>query len=251
MKVAIIEDEPLAAEKLERYLEKYSEEIEVLVTLPSIKKAADWLDTKQEEVDLIFMDIQLSDGISFEIFSHVNLKKPVIFTTAYDEYALDAFKVNSIDYLLKPITFMALSNAIKKLRTFEEQFGGKELKPIMESISKKSFKDRFLVKIGNHLNAINIANIDAFYAEGRDVYLRANSGKRYLIDYKLEGIETLVDPKIFYRINRSFIINLNAIKDVIVHSNRRLKLIMNYDESKDLVVSREKVSEFKKWFEGD
>ncbi len=250
MKVAIIEDEPLAAEKLMRYLEKYSQEISVLITLPSLKLAIPWIKENQNQVDLFFMDIQLVDGISFEIFTEIEVHKPVVFTTAYDEYALDAFKVNSIDYLLKPITFSALSNAIKKLKSFKQPFNSSSLKPVIEHISSKKLKDRFLVKIGNHLKTIDVGKIYFFYAEGRDVFLNSQSGKKYIIDYNLEDILTLVDNKLFFRINRSYIVNLKAIKDVIVYSNRRLKLVLGYDEKKEMIVSREKVSEFKRWYEG-
>ena len=251
MKVAIIEDEPLAAEKLTRYLEKYSEEVTVLTVLPSIKEAIPWIKENQRTVDLFFMDIQLIDGLSFEIFTELEVRKPVVFTTAYDEYALDAFKVNSIDYLLKPITFSALSQSLKKLKVLQQPFSARDLTPIMDSLSKKKIKDRFLVKIGNHLKTIPVEDIDCFYAEGRDLFLKSKHGRKYIIDYNLESIMSLVDDKLFFRINRSYIIHLNAIKDVIVYSNRRLKLILNYEEKKEMVVSREKVSAFKVWYEGD
>ncbi len=252
MKVAIIEDEPLAAEKLERYLQKHNGEVVVLAKLPSLETAIPWISEHQESVDLFFMDVQLTDGLSFEIFSNVQVKKPVIFTTAFDEFAIDAFKVNSIDYLLKPITFTDLSRALKKLKTLQEQFSKPaDLGPVVQELSKKKYKDRFLVRMGNHIHSIPSEEIAYFYAEGRDVYLRTTNGKKYLIDYTLEGLEELLDPNQYLRINRSYIVQLKAITDVIVYSNRRLKLTLEPKAETDVVVSREKVAQFKRWFEGD
>ncbi|MGB5818380.1 MAG: LytTR family DNA-binding domain-containing protein [Saonia sp.] len=251
MKVVIIEDEPLAAEKLERYLLKYNGDIEVLSKLASLEMAIPWIEEHQEMVDLFFMDVQLADGLSFEIFSKISVKKPVIFTTAFDEFALDAFKVNSIDYLLKPITFTDLSQALKKLKSLREQFSRQaEIGPLVQQLSKKAYKDRFLVRMGNHIHSVPSGSIGYFYAEGRDVYLRATNGKKYLIEYTLESLAELLDPKQFLRINRSFIVHINAIEDVIVYANRRLKLTLDPKTENELIVSREKVAQFKLWFEG-
>lgn len=241
----------MAAEKLERYLLKFSEDIELLVTLPSLKTAIPWIEENQEVVDLFFMDVQLTDGLSFEIFSKVSVKKPVIFTTAFDEFAIDAFKVNSIDYLLKPITFTDLSQGLKKLKALKEQFSEtRDMKPIIKQLGKKIYKDRFLVRMGNHIHSIPSESIAYFYAEGRDVFLYRTNGKKYHIEYTLESLEELLTPKAFFRTNRSFIIHLNAIEDVIVFANRRLKLLLNPKTENELIVSREKVAAFKKWFEG-
>ena len=251
MRVVIIEDEPLAAEKLERYLLKYSENIEVLEHLTSLKTAIPWISEHQGIVDLIFMDVQLTDGLSFEIFSKIEVSKPVIFTTAFDEFAIDAFKVNSIDYLLKPITFTDLSKALKKLRSIKEHFSkSQEIKTAVSQIGNKSYKDRFLVSIGNHIHSIQSGNIAYFYAEGRDVSLVSVKAKNYLIEYTLEALEELLDPKLFFRVNRSYIVNISNIEDVIVYANRRLKLVLAPKSEKDVVVSREKVAKFKQWFEG-
>ncbi len=251
MKVVIIEDEPLAAEKLQRYLQKFNEEIEVLCTLDSLKSAIPWIAKNKNEVDLFFMDVQLSDGLSFEIFSNEEIDKPVIFTTAFDEFAVDAFKVNSIDYLLKPITFTDLSKALKKLKRLQQQFSRpQKFAAAIEKLSNKSYKDRFLVSIGNHIRSIPVNDISAFQAEGRDVSLFTLEGKEYLIEYKLEALKELLDPKQFFRVNRSFIVALNTINDVTVYSNRRLKLILKHRMDGEIIVSREKVGDFKKWFAG-
>lgn len=251
MRVVIIEDEPLAAEKLERYLLKYSEDIELLKTLPSLQTAIPWIEEHQHTVDLFFVDVQLTDGLSFEIFSRISVKKPVIFTTAFDEFAIDAFKVNSVDYLLKPITFTDLSRSLKKLKSLKEQFSrSPDLGQIVKQLGKQTYKDRFLVRLGNHIHSIPSQSIGYFYADGRDVFLYQNSGKKYLIEYTLESLQELLDPKQFFRANRSFIVHINAIEDVIVYANRRLKLSLSPATEIDLIVSREKVAAFKKWFEG-
>ncbi|PCJ94799.1 MAG: DNA-binding response regulator [Flavobacteriaceae bacterium] len=251
MKVVIIEDEPLAVEKLERYLLKCNENIEVLATLNSLETAIPWIETHQNAVELFFMDVQLTDGLSFEIFSKVTVTTPVIFTTAFDEFAIDAFKVNSIDYLLKPITFTDLTNALKKLHSLKEQFAQPvAMGQLVEQLGKRTYKDRFMVQIGNHIHSIPTAAIAYFYAEGRDVYLKRENGKKYLIDYTLETLEELLEPKFFIRTNRSFIVQINAIEDVVVYANRRLKLTLNPSVEGEVLVSREKVVQFKHWFEG-
>ncbi|MET1259378.1 LytTR family DNA-binding domain-containing protein [Flagellimonas sp. DF-77] len=250
MKVALVEDEPLAAEKLVRYLEKYSTDIEVLTVLESLRQAVPWIREHKDKVDLFFMDVQLSDGLSFEIFAELNLDKPIIFTTAFDEFAVDAFKVNSIDYLLKPITFTDLSKALKKFASLRKHYTQPDMEPLIRSLGKTTYKDRFLVKIGNHIRSVGTHEVLVFQAEGRDVSLFNSSGKEYLIEYRLEALEKLLDPKQFFRVNRSFIVALSAIADVVVYSNRRLKLELHTKLGADIVVSREKVAEFKKWFGG-
>jgi len=231
---------------------KCSQEIEVVSNLSAVSTAVPWILENQMEVDIFFMDIQLHDGLSFEIFSKVNVLKPVIFITAFDEYAIDAFKVNSIDYLLKPITFIALTKALAKFKTLKDHFQApKSLAPVFNKLKQKGYKNRFLVKKGNHIQSILTKEVAYFYAEGRDVFLVHNSGKRYLIEYRLESINDYLNGLIFYRINRSIVVNIEAIKDVIIHSNRRLKLTLSPDLQREVIVSRERVAEFKRWLEGE
>ena len=162
------------------------------------------------------MDIQLTDGLSFEIFNQVQLQKPVIFTTAFDEYAIDAFKVNSIDYILKPITFTDISKALTKHKVLRGPIIQNQIEDISNLIQKKTYKDRFLVKLGNHIHAIKTQNIALFYAEGRTVFLVTNEGKKYILDYKLEDLTKLLNTADFYRVSRTYIVNIDAIKDVII-----------------------------------
>ena len=251
MKVVIIEDEQPAAEKLERYLQKYDPKMDVLIALASVKETVRWFQQSQGRYDLIFMDIQLSDGLSFEIFDQVELDKPIIFTTAFDEYAIDAFKVNSIDFLLKPITFMDLSKALKKYDALKAQLSNQSsYSRVLKKLAQRTYKDRFLVKLGNHIQPIQTAEVSFFYAEGRDVYLITKENKKFIIDYKLEDLQNLLDPKSFYRVNRSFIIHFESIQDIVVYSNSRLKIHLPLETEKEVIVSRERVGDFKKWLEG-
>jgi DNA-binding LytR/AlgR family response regulator len=254
LKVLLIEDEAPASEKLERYLLKYSPEISVAAKLISIEESVKWLSTRQHDIDLIFMDIQLIDGLSFTIFQQVKVEKPVIFITAFNEYALDAFKVNSIDYLLKPVTYPDLSASLTKLENLKAQLNWSPAQ--VESIklalgpAGRSYKNRFMVKLGDHIKSITSDQISFFFADGRDVYLITSQIRKFIIDYTLESLEEILDPTIFYRINRSYIVNINSVQDVVVHSNSRLKITPAIKWENEMVVSREKVSEFKEWFDG-
>jgi DNA-binding LytR/AlgR family response regulator len=254
MKVVIIEDERLALEKLGRYLIKYDPTIEIIAKLPSVAESVEWFSNHENaQYDVIFMDIQLTDGLSFEIFNLVKVSKPIIFTTAYDEYAIDAFKVNSVDYLLKPVTFTALTQAINKLKSFQSALLPPEIiAKVSESFSQKKVKDRFLVRLGNHIHSVNVEEIALFYAEGRNVFLITKEDKKYIIDYNLEDLIKLISDADFFRVNRTFIMNINEIEDVALYSNSRLKITpKSIKTDKEIIVSREKVTAFKKWLEGN
>ena len=259
MKVLIIEDETPAAEKLERYLHRYDEQIEIQAVLKSVKESIEWLKENEPSVDLIFMDIQLLDGKSFEIFDQVDVQTPVIFTTAYDEYAVEAFKVNSVGYLMKPITFKDLEAAMSKADKMATSLskGTSEtddtVKTILKELrsDKKAYKNRFMVKIGDHIKSIPAEDIKLFYAEGRDAYLISKEDRKFIVDFNLEQLEGLLDPRLFQRVNRTFILNINSIKDVVVYSNSRLKVIANYETERDIIISREKVPAFKSWIDGN
>lgn len=248
MKVVIVEDERLAAEKLQRTLKLVDSAIEVLEVLESVEDSVNWF-SKNATPDLVFMDIQLDDGISFEIFDAVNITCPVIFTTAFDEYAIRAFKVNSVDYLLKPIEKQALENALNKFNTiFAEKEIGIKISKVFEQISK-SFKTRFLVKIGTHFQSVPVTEVSCFFVEERCTFLKTKAGKNYDLDYSLEQIQKLVDPQLFFRINRNFMVNINSIAEILSYSTSRLKLKLENYSSEGLTVSRDKVSEFKLWMD--
>jgi two-component system LytT family response regulator len=255
MNIVIVEDEIPAAEKLERYLSRYNQEIKVLAKLQSVTESVAWFKENLSEVDLIFMDIQLIDGQSFAIFEQVEITKPIIFTTAYDEYALKAFEVNSIAYLLKPITFPDLSAAIDRLNLLQSSSTDNKIEDFKDLLTgitnQQKYKSRFMIKIGEHIRSVTVDKILFFYAEGRNAYITTDQGRRLIIDYKLEDLENLLEPKLFFRVNRTFIININAIIDVLVYSNSRLKIITDVKAEKEIIVSREKVGAFKQWFDGE
>jgi two-component system, LytTR family, response regulator len=255
MKVLIIEDETPAAEKLERYLRKFDPSLEIVGILDSVASSIDWLQNPPIQADLIFMDIQLRDGLSFQIFQQIAVKTPVIFTTAFNEFALDAFKVNSIDYLLKPITYTALTDSLRKLESLRTELQSdsnhqERIREAFTNLKTKDYKTRFMVKLGEHIRSITIDQITMFYADGRDVYLVTQQMRKFIVDYTLEALENILDPKVFFRLNRTFILNINAIRDVLVYSNSRLKIMLTQEYDKEIIVSREKVGEFKEWFDG-
>lgn len=249
MKALIIEDEKLAAEKLEKMLLDIVPEMEIAGKLQSVLDTINWLG-QNPNPDLIFMDIQLDDGICFEIFEAIKIKTPVIFTTAYDKYAIKAFEVNSVDYLLKPIEKEALARAVNKYKNLFENKPLTEL-PIGQIFQKivKTYKTRFFVKIGNHYHSVPIDEIECFFIRERATFLKIKSGKNYDVDYSLDQIQKLVDPDMFFRINRNYLININAIQDIYSYSTSRLGVKLNMLDHLDLIVSREKVSDFKNWLD--
>ena len=255
LNVLIVEDETPAVEKLGRYLLRYSPDIHLIQVCDSIAQTVSWLNTNQAQIDLIFMDIQLKDGVSFSIFSQVKVHKPVIFITAYNEFALEAFKVNSIDYLLKPVAFEDLRVSLEKFETFRAQFVVNDmridsLKALVEEKGPKTYKSRFMVKVGDHIRSITTDQILIFFADGRDVYLVTAQPRKFIIDFTLESLEEVLDPALFFRANRTYILHINTIQDVVMYSNSRLKITTHPAWDKEIIVSREKVAEFKDWFDG-
>jgi DNA-binding LytR/AlgR family response regulator len=249
MNCLIVEDEKVAAARLVGLIKKYDPSIAITEIVQTVKNTVQWLNTHQAP-DLIFMDIQLADGLSFEIFEQTIVKTPIIFTTAYDEYALKAFKVNSIDYLLKPIDQNELNNAINKFKenNIPKEITTQVFDSILHSLTKK-YKNKFVLKVGEHIKVFNLEDIQCFYSMEKYTFLQNNSGRDYAINYTLDQLEDLLDPALFFRINRKFIVSFSAISDIISYSNSRLKVKLKSNESDDLLVSREKVQDFKKWLE--
>ena len=249
MKVVIVEDEMLAAKKLKQLLIEVEPGIEILETLESVEDAVNWF-TQNATPELIFMDIQLDDGISFEIFDALKIDAPIIFTTAYNDYAIRAFKVNSVDYLLKPIDKSALKEALEKFKKHfveSEDFETKIAK-VIGQISNR-YKSRFFIKIGLRFKSVPVENICCFIVEGRSTFLRTNEGKNYDLDHSLDQLQKMVDPNLFFRINRKYLVNINSIDEIISYSTSRLKLKLKNSNEQDLIVSRDKVSEFKHWMD--
>ncbi|MDX1628563.1 MAG: LytTR family DNA-binding domain-containing protein [Fulvivirga sp.] len=251
MNILIIEDEKRAANRLEKLVKTLNPDTEVLDKLESVQKSVSWFQ-QNKSPDLVFMDIQLADGLSFEIFDAVKVDAPIIFTTAYDEYALRAFKVNSIDYLLKPFDADDLKKAMSKLELLSqknEQINTiDQIKEAMKMLTN-NYKERFMVKIGEHIKTIAVSDIDYFFSWEKASYCHTRHDKTYLLDYPLEEIEGMIDPEKFFRINRKFIISMAAIKDIISYSNSRLKIIFHQPVADEVIVSRDRVSDFKQWLD--
>lgn len=249
MNVLIIEDEHLAASKLNKMLIEIDPEIKVLARLESVLDSINWL-SENEKPDLIFMDIQLDDGICFELFDAVKIETPIIFTTAYDKYAIKAFQVNSVDYLLKPIETQALSKALEKYKSIYKvkQTHNDKLNILYDQIIH-TYKTRFFVKIGNHFHSVSVDEIQCFFIHERGTFLKTINGKKYDLDYSLDQLQKLVDPDKFFRINRNYFIQIDAIQDIYAYSSSRLGVKLKMMDHLDMIVSREKVSAFKKWLD--
>lgn len=250
MNAIIVEDENLSAEHLATLLKKIDPEINVIATFDSVKKTVEAIESGIK-ADLLFFDIHLADGLSFDIFSKTTIDTPVIFTSAYDEYAIKAFKTNSVDYLLKPIGIDDLRKSIEKYKKLNSNYQA----VLMENIAKayhsinKEYKNRFMVKIGDNIISIKTEDIGHFIAEDGIVLLANNSGRRYPVDYTLDQLETLISPDSFFRINRKVIISIGIIEKVGSYFNSRLKINSSALTDDDCIVSRERVNNFKLWLD--
>lgn len=254
MNAVIIEDENLIAKELQAKIQTVAGDVKVIEHLPSLKTARKWF-MQNAEPDLLFMDIQLSDGISFELFEQFQLNCPVIFTTAYDEYAIRAFKVNGIDYLLKPIDEDDLQKAIEKTRRYlqPEQKAPTNIQALLQSLQNPKqaplYKEKFIVHFRHQWIPVKTADIACFMRENLN-YLYTFSGDKYILDYTtLEEIEELLDPRVFYRANRQFIINIDSIQTVRPHENQKLTAHVKAPLKFEVDISREKAPAFKKWFD--
>ncbi|WP_339609964.1 LytTR family DNA-binding domain-containing protein [uncultured Planktosalinus sp.] len=255
MKTLIIEDEKPAARRLGRMLEKL--DVNVIAILHSVEDSKIWFQNNPHP-DLIFLDIQLNDGLSFELFETIEIESAIIFTTAYDEYALQAFKLNSIDYLLKPIDEHELEIAVLKYNSLKTKFGNdissknvqlsiNDIKKLLVHPLERDYKKRFTVKVGQHIKLISTSEIECFYSENKGTYIQTIEGRNYLIDSTLEALEPEVSPVEFFRVNRKYLINIHAINDIISYSNSRLKIKLNNLKTDDVIVARDRVKDFKEW----
>jgi two-component system, LytTR family, response regulator LytT len=256
MKILIVEDEELAVKKLQKTLAGVEPNAEVVAVTDSILSTVNWLD-ENPAPDLILMDIELSDGQSFEIFNQATIKSPVIFTTSYDEYALKAFKVNSVDYLLKPIQKEDLEAALKKLKNMKELYKSDEAKPdvsidnlvkeLQQKLQPKEYRKRFLVKHAQKLVSIETDEIAYFFSDGRLNFFKTFDNKKFVVDYTMDDLEDMLDPAKYFRISRSFYISVNSVDQIHDYFGNRLLLHLKPVVDKESIVSREKVTDFKKW----
>ncbi|MEO6734494.1 MAG: LytTR family DNA-binding domain-containing protein [Ferruginibacter sp.] len=256
MKVLIIEDEELAVKKLQKTLASVDETAEVVGVADSIRSSVSWLESNPTP-DLILMDIELADGQSFEIFDKVDVKSTVIFTTSYDEFALKAFKVNSVDYLLKPIQKEDLEAALDKFRKMKNIYGSSNggpalnvdslIKELQLKLQPKEFRKRFLVKHAQKLVSIEVDDIAYFYSDGRLNFFKTNDNKKYVVDYTMDELEEMLNPEVYFRISRSFYVSIASVDQIHDYFGNRLLLNLKPPVDKEALVSREKVTDFKKW----
>ena len=250
MNILIIEDEEIAAERLENQLLKLLPDCNILAKIGSIRQSVRWFTSTSTQPDLIFLDIQLSDGLSFTIFERVNVTAPIIFTTAYDQYAIKAFQLNSISYLLKPIREKDLQESLAKYRAMKTAFSI-DFESLLANYQgkKPEYKKRFLIRMGEKLKKIEVSEIAYFFAMEKSVFIKTYSGKSLPCDYTLDALEELLDPEQFFRINRSFLVQMEAIKQMVAWSRSRIKLDLTPrpENPDDTVVSVERSPEFKKW----
>ena len=253
MKVIIVEDEYHAVQRLQKLLAKLQPDLEVMAVLDSVRDTVAWLKAN-DHPDLAFFDIQLADGLSFSIFDEILLESPVIFTTAYDEYSLKAFKVNSIDYLLKPVEEDELKSALAKfMRLNQQQNPGaiESFNALMKNLSEPTlFKERFLIKLRDKYHFILADEVAYFYSEDSVTFLVSTAGKSFIVESTLNQLVKELDPKKFFRINRSQVVHVQSIEDIHTYFNNRLKLVLKPAAQQESLVSRDKVKEFKLWLGG-
>jgi two-component system response regulator LytT len=252
MKVVILEDETLAADKLENALKEIDSSIDVRARLKSVSSAVEWFNNNPHP-DLIFSDIQLLDGLSFELFAQIKTEKPVIFTTAFDQYAIKAFDVNSLDYLLKPISNEKLEAALAKFRNRQPKVlpnsvDYKELAKLIKG-DQAEYKSRFMVRLGQKIIAIPIEKVAYFFSENKLTYIFTKDGKKYPADQPLDELIDLLDPRIFFRANRQFIITFESIAEIHPYFKGRIKLTLTPNTTEEVVISSERSPEFKKWID--
>lgn len=259
MRYLIIEDEPLAQEELVRMLKALDPNFMLLASIDSVKQSIEWFNNN-EQPDIVFMDIHLSDNICFEIFNKVEITAPVIFTTAYDQYAIEAFKTNGIAYLLKPIEEDELIAALKKFRTLTNT--NIELSSIHSRIQQlstlnsqlstlNSYKERVLAKVGDNYQHVAMQDVAYFYSEDHYTFVATKDKQRYIINYTLDTLVEQINPQQFFRISRQFIVNINAINNISKHFNGRLKITVTPSFSEDIYVSRNRVQTFLAWLDGE
>ncbi|RAW01472.1 DNA-binding response regulator [Pseudochryseolinea flava] len=249
LRVLILEDEPMAAEHLVRQLHRFDTTIEILSTLPSVEKTLQWL-KKNNAPDLIFMDIQLEDELVFVLFEKIDLHIPAIFTTAYDEYFLKAFKVSGIDYLLKPVEYEQLEHALNKYNSLSSHFSPSQQEQLLRLLERPQpvpYRSRFMISFANKIQSINVSEVAYFFVSDKNVFLTTNKGANLPIDYRLDDLETQLDPKMFFRINRQFIVSHQSVQQGHLYSGGKLKLDIIPTTRQEVFVSGDRLTAFKEW----
>lgn len=257
IKVLIVEDEIPAQINLKKLIDKCCDQSRIVMTLSSVRSTVKWLEENPEGADVIFLDVELSDGICFDIFDKVDINAQVIITTAYDNYAINAFRVNSVDYLLKPIVESDLSRAWERCKERMEQRTTPNLEALLDIVSKagasrdKEYKKRFIVKMGEKIIIIPVEDIAYCYSEDKSTYAVNRNGTRRLLDYSLDTVQEMLDPKLFFRVSRSCIVSINSIENISKHLGTRLRLQLTPPSDEDVVVSRSRTSDFLEWLDSN
>lgn len=253
IRAIIIEDEDFAVDRLKMLLGDSGEAVEIVEVLDSVKRAVNWLNKHQ--IDLIFLDIHLADGNAFKIFEQVEIRTPIIFTTAYHEYALRAFEQFSIDYLLKPISREKLKDSLHKLRSLKNGQGThpieQNFKELIDTMLTQKVPKRFMVNVGNKVKVIEASEVAYFVSDTRIIFLQLFDGKRYPLDVSLKQLQLSLPPDDFFRVNRQYLINRKIVKELQYYSQTHLKVITPPISDEDIVVAREKIGAFKKWLAGE
>lgn len=248
MNVIILEDEARAANHLARLIAKIAPDMKIVARLDSVRDAVAFLHA-ESNIDLIFSDIQLADGLSFELYRQVSVKCPIIFITAYDHYAIEAFKTNGIDYLLKPIEEERLRKAIEKVKQFTPALAFEKILALANVSATKTYKSRFMVKVGDKIKSIPIEEILAFHSLEKATFIHTIANRSYCIDYALDQLEALLDPNICFKINRKYIVSMQACTNILAWTNSRLRLKIEGIDDQDIIVARERVQDFKNWLD--
>ena len=252
MRVLIVEDESLAVTRIKGLLEKYEKKTEIVGELHSVKSVVNWF-KENSAPDVILMDIHLEDGLSFQSFEEVQIDTPIIFTTAYDEYLINAFRYNGVDYLLKPVEFGELSASLEKFQKYHHQpaLGLAEVCQLLRNslTGQNVYKERFLIAYGTKMKSISVKDIAYFYYEDRITFLVSHDNQRYTVDFSLEKLSTILNPKLFFRINRQFMVNISCIAQIKKYSTTRLKLVINPEPHVEVFVSIDKYGKFKEWLD--
>lgn len=257
IKVLIVEDEIPAQINLKKLIDKCCPDSRIVMTLTSVRSTIKWIEENPEGADVIFLDVELSDGICFDILDKVNISAQVIITTAYDNYAVDAFKVNCVDYILKPIIEEDLERAWERCKERIEQRNTPNIETLLDIVSKagtqkdKEYKKRFIVKTGEKIIIIPVEEIAYCYSEDKSTYAISRNGTRRLLDYSLDMVQEMLDPKLFFRVSRSCIVSINSIENISKHLGTRLKLQLNPRAEEEVVVSRSRTSDFLEWLDNN
>lgn len=247
MKVLIIEDEQLVQDEFARLIRKLFPDMEIVAMLSSVSDSVEWLN--ENNADLIFLDIHLSDGTGFDILDQVEIQTPVIFTTAYDQYAIRAFEANGVGYLLKPISQTTLISTVNRVKS--SIFAPHKKETLLDNLrTPREYKKRMLIKSGDRFGYIDISEVAYFYAEERVTFMTTREGRRYLVDYTIEMLEGLLDPKQFFRLTRGCIASINSIQSAVKYFNSRLKITLSPQHKDEIIISRIRVPDFLKWMDG-